>query len=240
MIDFLEKVRRELRDASDEKTRQTGLRFFKEKINLYGIRSVTVKEIAKQNYSLVKDMSKEEILDMCDSLWESGMMEESFIACLWTENLVPHFTPEDFRILEKWVHRYVNNWASCDTLCNHTVGDFIQKYPDHLAELRKWAKSENRWVKRASAVSLIIPARRGRYLDDIFEIAGILLMDVDDMVQKGYGWMLKEASKPHQKAVFDFVMRHKAVMPRTALRYAIEKMPADLRAKAMEKQSFLP
>jgi 3-methyladenine DNA glycosylase AlkD len=60
-------------------------------------------------------------------------------------------------------------------------------------------------------------------------------MDRDDMVQKGYGWMLKEASKPYQKEVFDFVMRNKAVMPRTALRYAIEKMPADLRAKAMER-----
>jgi 3-methyladenine DNA glycosylase AlkD len=55
------------------------------------------------------------------------------------------------------------------------------------------------------------------------------------MVQKGYGWMLKEASKPYQKEVFDFVTSHKAVMPRTALRYAIEKMPADLRAKAMVK-----
>ena len=61
-------------------------------------------------------------------------------------------------------------------------------------------------------------------------------MDRDDMVQKGYGWMLKEASKPHQRQVFDFVMSHKAVMPRTALRYAIEKMPQDLRAQAMEKQ----
>ena len=58
---------------------------------------------------------------------------------------------------------------------------------------------------------------------------------MDDMVQKGYGWMLKEASKPWQREVFDFVIRNKAVMPRTALRYAIEKMPPDLRAKAMER-----
>jgi 3-methyladenine DNA glycosylase AlkD len=55
------------------------------------------------------------------------------------------------------------------------------------------------------------------------------------MVQKGYGWMLKEASKPHQKEVFDFVMMHKSVMPRTALRYAIEKMPPELKVRAMEK-----
>jgi len=199
MNELLDKVRRELSEASDEKARQSGLRYFKEEVHLYGIKSMTVKEIAKQNYLLVKERSKEEILDMCDSLWESGMMEESFVACLWTEKLGPQFTPEDFSIIEKWVQRYVSNWASCDTLCNHTVGDFIQKYPDHMAELKKWARSENRWVKRASAVSLIIPARRGKFLEDIFEIAGILLLDSDDMVQKGYGWTLKAPSVSHQE-----------------------------------------
>ena len=55
------------------------------------------------------------------------------------------------------------------------------------------------------------------------------------MVQKGYGWMLKVASQIHQKQVFTYVMKHKSQMPRTALRYAIEKMPKDLKAKAMEK-----
>jgi 3-methyladenine DNA glycosylase AlkD len=235
MNEILARVRRELREASDEKTRETGLRFFKEEVNLYGIRSKTVTEIARANFMLVKERSKQEILSLCDSLWQSGMMEETFVACMWSEKLAGQFVAEDFIVLEGWVQKYVNNWASCDTLCNHTVGDFIQKYPGFISDLKRWAKLENRWVKRASAVSLIIPARKGKFLDDIFEIAGILLLDRDDMVQKGYGWMLKEASKPHQKEVFDFVMKHKSVMPRTALRYAIEKMPADLRARAMEK-----
>ena len=63
----------------------------------------------------------------------------------------------------------------------------------------------------------------------------ILLEDRDDMVQKGYGWMLKEASKKHQAEVFDYVMKQKARMPRTALRYAIEKMPVEMRRRAMER-----
>ena len=108
-------------------------------------------------------------------------------------------------------------------------------YPSFLADLKKWALSESRWVKRASAVTLIIPARSGKFLKDIFEIAGILHSDPDDMVQKGYGWMLKAASQAHQEEVFNYVMKNKATMPRTALRYAIEKMPADLRAKAMAR-----
>ena len=108
-------------------------------------------------------------------------------------------------------------------------------YPDKINLLKKWAKSSNRWMRRASAVSLIIPARDGNFLSDIFEISDILLVDSDDMVQKGYGWMLKSATKRWQKEVFDYVIRNKALMPRTALRYAIEKMPADLKIAAMAK-----
>ena len=90
--------------------------------------------------------------------------------------------------------------------------------------------------RRASAVSLIIPARKGLYLDTIFEIADSLLPDKDDLVQKGYGWMLKAASELHQQEVFDYVMKKKSIMPRTSLRYAIEKMPENLKILAMEKK----
>jgi 3-methyladenine DNA glycosylase AlkD len=108
-------------------------------------------------------------------------------------------------------------------------------HPSFLSGLKKWARSKKRWVKRASAVSLIVPARKGKFLDDIFEIADILHFDTDDMVQKGYGWMLKAASEAHQKEVFNYVMSKKTTMPRTSLRYAIEKMPQALKAKAMTK-----
>ena len=69
----------------------------------------------------------------------------------------------------------------------------------------------------------------------MLELADLLLEDSDDMVQKGYGWLLKEASRKHQKEVFDYIMRNKRSMPRTALRYAIELMPKDLKAEAMMK-----
>ncbi len=90
-------------------------------------------------------------------------------------------------------------------------------------------------MRRAAAVTLILPAKRGKFLEDVFEIAGILLTDVDDMVQKGYGWMLKVASQAHQAEVFDYVMKNKSLMSRTALRYAIEKMPKELKEMAMKK-----
>jgi 3-methyladenine DNA glycosylase AlkD len=162
-------------------------------------------------------------------------MEESFVACNWAYDVRKHYEPDDFDIFEKWVSTYVGNWASCDTLCNHTVGTFVEMYPEYLSGLKKWAQSKNRWVKRASAVSLILPARRGKFLEDIFIIADILHSDKDDMVQKGYGWMLKAASEAHQIDVFNYVMRKKTTMPRTSLRYAIEKLPPELKAQAMAK-----
>jgi 3-methyladenine DNA glycosylase AlkD len=74
----------------------------------------------------------------------------------------------------------------------------------------------------------------GKFLNDVFEIANRLLKDEDDLVRKGYGWMLKAASQAHLKEVFNYIMKNKKDMPRTALRYSIEKMPLDLKAEAMK------
>lgn len=232
---ILNKIREELISNSDEKTKLSGERFFKETVSMYGVRTAKVTQIGNEVFRDIKSLHKEEIFNLCEELWKSGMMEESFVACNWSHKLNRSFKPSDFRIFESWVFNYISNWASCDTFCNHTIGTFIVMYPDYLDELKKWAHSENRWVKRASSVSLIVPARKGKFLKEIFEIADILHTDKDDMVQKGYGWMLKSASQASQQEVFMYVMRKKDTMPRTALRYAIEKMPADLKTKAMAR-----
>ncbi|MDD4874410.1 MAG: DNA alkylation repair protein [Dehalococcoidales bacterium] len=232
---IINEIRDKLKENSDEKTKERGLIFFKEEVKLYGVKTATVEKIGKEYFKAIKDYSKLEILTLCDELWRSGYMEESFIACNWSYFIHNQYEETDWPVFKKWIENYVNNWASCDTLCNHTIGSFLEMYPKYVDELKKWAKSENRWVKRASAVSLIIPARKGLFLKDIIEIAGILLLDKDDLVQKGYGWMLKAASQANEKSIFDFVMNNKQTMPRTALRYAIEKMPKALKEKAMEK-----
>ncbi len=229
------RIRRELIQIADEKIRIQGEKFFKEKIKIYGIKSSQITQIGKAYFNSIPDKSKSVIFSLCEDLWKSGFMEEAGIACMWSYNIRKQYVPADFEIFEMWVSKYVSNWAACDTFCNHTVGAFIEMYPEFLKGLKKWATSENRWVKRASAVSLIVPARKGRFLPDIFEIADILHSDKDDMVQKGYGWMLKSASQAHQNEVFDYVIRKKSTMPRTSLRYAIEKMPQELKARAMAR-----
>ena len=236
MNNIIDKIREELRQNSDEKTQKSSLNFFKEEIKVYGIKTNIVSKIGKEYFNEIKNKNKSEIFNLCEELWQSGYMEESFIACNWSYAVRKNYEPADFDIFQKWIADYISNWASCDTFCNHTMGVFIEMFPEYLSQLKKWALSKNRWVRRASAVSLIIPARQGLFLNDIFEIADILLPDKDDLVQKGYGWMLKSASQAHQQDVYDYVIRNKTKMPRTALRYAIEKMPENLRLKAMQKQ----
>jgi len=235
MEEIIEKIRKELRSNIDAKTQKSSQNFFKEKIKFHGVKVPVVNKISKDFFSLIEMKSKSQIFELCEKLWQSGFIEESFIACNWSFYIHKKYEPEDIRIFKRWIDNYVNNWASCDTLCNHTVGQFIEMYPDNISRLKDMTRSENRWMRRASAVTLIIPARKGKFLTDIFQIADILLLDKDDLVQKGYGWMLKAASEANQQQVFNYVIRNKSVMPRTALRYAIEKMPAELKSEAMKK-----
>jgi len=228
-------IRKELIKNSDQRTLESSRNFFKEEIVSYGVKSATVIKISKDFFKSIKNKSKEEVFTYCDELWQSNNLEESFIACNWSYSVHKEFQPADFEVFEKWIRSYVTNWASCDTFCNHTVGEFIEMYPEYLSRLKEMTKSENRWMRRASAVSLIIPAKKGMFLKDVFEIADMLLTDQDDLVQKGYGWMLKVACQKHQQEVFEYILIHKSIMPRTALRYAIEKMPTEMKKAAMEK-----
>lgn len=224
-----------LESESTEAVKISGQRFFKESVNIVGVRSHDVEKISKEIYSKLFDKNKVLVFGICEKLWQSGIMEESFVACSWAYNQRKNFKESDFALFEKWIDTYVTNWASCDTFCNHTMGAFIDLFPTYVGELKKWTGSNNRWMRRAAAVSLIIPAREGRYKDDILEIASLLLLDGDDMVQKGYGWMLKSCSQAYRDDIFRFVCDRRAIMPRTALRYAIEKLPPEMRAEAMKR-----
>lgn len=232
MIDLL---RAELSRRTDEKTMANEQRFFRESIKFYGVKLHEVHKTGLEFFEMIKDASKKEVFEICEQLWQSGYMEESFIACDWAYNFRDKFEKQDIQIFERWIDHYVSNWASCDALCNHTIGAFIEMYPEQIEQLKLFARSDNRWKRRAAAVTLIIPARKGKFLSDIRKIAEILMTDKDDLVQKGNGWMLKAASEAHQQEIFDFVMQNKARMPRTSLRYAIEKMPAELKSMAMAK-----
>jgi 3-methyladenine DNA glycosylase AlkD len=235
MDPVLLQIRQDLKSQADPQIRQTSARFFKEEIACYGTKTAAVTAIAKKYWNEVKGRPKVEIFSLCENLYQSGYLEESFIVSNWTHALTVRYEQEDFVVFRYWIDTYITNWAACDSFCNHTMGDFIEKFPEYIGELKRWTQSDNRWMRRAAAVSLIVPAKQGKYIDDVLEIADLLLTDKDDMVLKGYGWLLKEASRKHLIEVFDYVMRNRKSMPRTALRYAIELMPKELKADAMMK-----
>jgi 3-methyladenine DNA glycosylase AlkD len=245
-MNVIQLIKKELADGHDEVNAKGQTNFFKEPIKTHGWRSGDVTKLANKYFD--KEWSKEVVFDLCELLWQDSYMEPAFIACNWSLRFHEQYTKNDFKLFESWVFKYINNWATCDTFCNHTMGTFIIMYPEFIKELKRWSKQESRWIKRASAVSFIIPARQGLFLNDIFEIADNMMDSKDDLVQKGYGWALKAASlsegfvkqttkakEEHCKKVYDFVVARKSSMPRTAYRYAIEKMPEEMKKKAMKK-----
>ncbi len=230
-----EAVGRELAARSDAATLASSSRFFKEPVRCRGVKTAAVHAVAREHWKRVEPLGKVRILALCEELYRTGYLEDGFIAADWAAWVAPAFEPGDIDVLGAWVERYVDNWAACDTLCNHAVGDLVARFPGTVDSLKAWAASENRWMRRAAAVSLVVPAKRGAFLDDAFAIADLLLLDGDDMVRKGYGWLLKEASRHHRDEVYAFVLARRDVMPRTALRYAVELMPPELRAAAMKR-----
>lgn len=233
---IVQQIQRELENCADSATKTSAQRFFKEPVKFRGVTSPVINQIARKYWQKIKTLPKDEIFSLCEELLKDGYTSDAFIVYHWSERLAKQFSHSDFPRLERWVKTVVSNWAECDTLCNHTVASMVERFPEYLEVLKKnWTVSSNRWVRRAAAVTLIIPARNGKFLPEIFAIADALLLDQDDLVQKGYGWMLKAASQAHPQEVFAYVMKKKAVMPRTALRYAIEKLPDEMRKKAMEK-----
>jgi 3-methyladenine DNA glycosylase AlkD len=235
MYPIIQKIREELEAGADEKTKKSIQRFFKEEVKVYGVKTAVVRKIAKKHWSEIKLFSKEKIFALCEELFKSDYVEEAFVGSFWLPNIVEQLEPSDLAVFKTWIEKYVNNWAKCDTFCNHTIGGLLEKHPESVNEVKSWAKSDNRWLKRAAAVSLIVPAKKAEFLREVFEISDTLLTDEDDMVQKGYGWLLKEASRKHQNEVFNYVLKNRKTMPRTVLRYAIELMPKELKKEAMKK-----
>lgn len=238
MKKILQKVREELKENIDLEYKKGSKRFFNEPIELYGVRAGIVRKITNKYYKEIKDLSKKEIFKLCEELLKSNYLEESTIAFAWARKRKDEFKKSDFNTFENWLKNYVNTWSKCDDFCTHAFGELIFEFPELLPKVKKWQRSKNRWVRRAASIIFIYPVKKEEqsFLKNIFEVSQYFIdvQDDDDLVQKGYGWTLKEAANIYPKKVFDFVLKNKYVMPRTALRYAIEKMPREWKDQAMK------
>jgi 3-methyladenine DNA glycosylase AlkD len=125
----------------------------------------------------------------------------------------------------------VNNWDLVDTSAPYIVGKHLRSRGRSV--LYRLAKSTNLWERRIAMVSTMAFIAEGD-LADTFAIAEILLSDQHDLIHKAVGWMLREAGKRSQPALLDFLQTHYAAMPRTALRYAIERLPEAQRKRVLK------
>ena len=130
--------------------------------------------------------------------------------------------------------RYINNWDLVDVTAKHIVGAFLAD--KDKAPLYKLAGSDRLWERRIAVLSTFHFIERGSF-DDALNIAGILLGDRHDLIHKATGWMLREVGKRDMRREEEFLKKYCAVMPRTMLRYAIERFPqAKRRAYLVKKR----
>ncbi|MFB9953784.1 DNA alkylation repair protein [Cellulomonas denverensis] len=231
--EVLSRLRATLTDAADEDLRATSGRVFKEEIRPYGIRVATVRSIATRALADLGPVDLDRLWRLCDDMWASGWLEESFVACYWAAAQAKRFRPSEVEVFGRWLGTGVSNWASCDALCTDSIGRLLLRYPQVAPTVVSWASSSNRWLRRGAAVSFIRPARKGEFLDTVFQVAETLLTDQDDLVRKGYGWLLKAARRPHPDQVYDYLLARRDVMPRVAFRYALEHYDRERRDAAM-------
>jgi hypothetical protein len=118
-------------------------------------------------------------------------------------------------------HDRINNWDLVDLGCLHMTGSYLFNRPHDI--LYKLARSKNIWERRTAILSTCYFIRKGE-LEDTFKIAELLVNDKEDLVHKATGWMLRFAGDKDPKKLLAFLDRYAATMPRTLLRYAIEKL----------------
>ncbi|HKR15296.1 MAG TPA: DNA alkylation repair protein [Pyrinomonadaceae bacterium] len=123
-------------------------------------------------------------------------------------------------------HDRINNWDLVDVCAIYVIGGYLHDKPRNV--LYKLARSKNMWERRTAIVSTAYFIRQ-RDLDDTFKIAEMLLQDKEDLVHKATGWMLRFTGDKDRARLLSFLDKHAATMPRTALRYSIEKLDKEQR-----------
>jgi 3-methyladenine DNA glycosylase AlkD len=168
-------------------------------------------------------------LNDVEKLLASPIHEHRFVAL---EILVAQYEQGDSAVFNFYLKhtKFINNWDLVDTSAPYIVGGHLRTRPRKI--LYRLAKSKNLWERRIAIVSTQTLIRAGE-IEDTFAIAKILLSDDHDLIHKAVGWMLREAGKQSAPALVKFLKEHYAQMPRTALRYAIERFPAERRKQML-------
>ncbi len=220
----LEEIRRELRTLADPQRAEKLQRFFKTGPGEYGEGDVfiSVKVPVLRSLARTHQLASLEEIRL---LLESPIHEERFVALLMMIRAYGTADPAGKReICELYLNStaYVNNWDLVDVSAEHIVGAFL--WDKDRGSLYDLARSQNLWERRIAVLATYHYIKRNEF-EATLGIAEVLLSDTEDLIHKAVGWMLREVGKRDPKAEERFLRGHYKRMPRTMLRYAIERFP---------------
>jgi 3-methyladenine DNA glycosylase AlkD len=223
------KARRDLKDLMRPATDFDASRYFRgdQHLRFFNIGSARVRKMARAIVKAHADTwSVDDAMVFADELIADRVLEVKSLAVEVVARYRRSFGPGLLTAWKRWLSLdYASNWATTDAICGLLIGPLLLDRPQLAATMRGWSKHRNMWVRRASAVGLIPSLRRGRYLDLGYEIASDLHADRHDLIQKATGWMLREAGKADVRRLERHLRVHGPSIPRTSVRYAIERFP---------------
>ncbi len=223
-----------LRAHADSKNAAGAQRWFVGGVNTYGVHREMLDGLARETAAALKASGGlPAALRIANGLYRSRNMDEAALAARILGRFTGDLTPAHFATFNRWVD-CLDDWASTDSLCTQVIGQLVRDHPQLIRRLIPWTRSRHRWRRRAAAVSLIPVARTGERLREIFAIADWLIGDPDDMVQKGVGWLLKEATRLRAREVVNYLIARRDQTTRLVLRYACEKLPPAQRRRVLE------
>ena len=193
-----------------------------------------IRKLSARLYREIKDKTIENVFYLCEELLEEHSWGLGVIAFDWAYRVKAQYSEDTYKIFYGWLKKYVHGWGDCDDFCTHAFGELLRRYKLLFSKVMAWTKDEDYWVRRASAV-ILIPAILHKDYEGInpLMISDLLMSDEHDLVQKGYGWMLKSLSQVDMETVTDYLIDNHTQMPRTAYRYALEKYDQETRTKLM-------
>lgn len=233
-------IEKRMEGMRDEAQRQVLMRFFKTGKGQYGEGDEFLGLKVPQTRALVKEIRGEVSDDEIERLLESRYHEVRLCGFLLMveEMKRAKLHPERRReIAELYLRhgRRANNWDLVDLSAPYIVGEYLLDVEAERSVLYRLAASDNLWEQRIAIVSTMMLIRHGQ-MDATLTIAALYLTHGHDLIHKATGWMLREVGKRDRAALVAFLEAHYAEMPRTALRYAIERFPADERSSWMRRR----
>lgn len=184
-----------------------------------------IRKLSSRLFRSVKDKTIDNIFSICSELLEEYMLCIAFDFAHRMKNQYDEYT---FALFEKWLEKYVRGWGDCDDFCVHAFGELICQKPELVSNIIAWTQREEFWMRRASAVVLLVSIKHDKYkYINPLQISDLLMKDEHYLVQKGYGWMLKELSIKEPELVFEYLLKNKTMMPGLSYRYALQKMNSD-------------